>query len=398
VAQSLLVLDLTGSGFALGATMGVQFLPLLVLGPSAGVLIDRIRIPRLLTVTAVLAGVEALALGLLTTTGHINVAWILSLSFLLGIVQVGDRAAGQAFLAQLVPREQLPSAVGLSAVAQSVGRLGGPALAAALFAWRGPADCFYFNAASYGAVVVSLLLLRRRDLLPRTPQPRGKGQLREGLRFAWGSPLLRQVLIVNAVIGALTFNFPAFYSALTRLTFHAGPGAFGLAESLNAITAVSGGFVLARWLHKPTLRLLALAAALLGVSMLYSALSPTVTFFLVGMLPFGLVVVSYQTVAQSLLQQHTPNAMQGRVMSLFTLGTMGTTPVGGLITGWVTDAWSPRASIALGGIAPLLCAFVLVLAPARRWTRRFGRSTPVAEGTVPVPGPDVTSEGATLSP
>ncbi|HEY4332044.1 MAG TPA: MFS transporter [Ilumatobacteraceae bacterium] len=365
VAQSLLVLDLTHSGFDLGVTMGLQYLPILFLGPVAGVLIDRISIPRLLTATAVLAGLEALGLGVLTSTGHITVAWIWGLSLVLGIAQVGDRAAGQAFLAQLVERDRLPSAVGLSAVAQAVGRLGGPAVAAALYAWRGAAVCFYCNAGSYAAVVISLLLLRRRELIPRVPQPRAKGQLREGMRFAWHSPLLRVVLVCNAVVGALTFNFAAFYSSLTRLTFHAGASAFGIAESLNAITAVAAGFVLARRLHRPTARLFALGATTLGASLLYSAASPTLMVFLIGMPYFGIVVVGYQTVAQALLQQHTPNEMQGRIMSLFMLGTLGTTPVGGLLTGWLTDAISPRAALALGGIAPIACA-VWVLAAFRR--------------------------------
>jgi MFS family permease len=361
VAQALLVLDLTDSGFALGAAIGIQFLPLLLFGPLAGVVIDWLRIPRLLTITAALAGLEALALGLLTTTGHINVAWILCLSFVLGIVQVGDRAGAQVFLAELVPREQLPSAVGLSSVAQSVGRLGGPALAAGLYAWRGAAICFYANAASYIAVIISLALVRRRDLLPRLPQPRQQGQLRDGLRFAWGSPLLRNVLLANALIGMLTFNFPAFYSSLVRLTLHADASWFGVAESLNAITAVGGGFLLARRLREPRLKLFAVACALLGVSLLWSAGSPTLLLFLVGMPFFGLVVVIYQTVAQSLVQQHTPLDKQGRIMSLFMLGTMGTTPVGGLLTGWITDAVSPRAAIALGGIAPMVCAGWILL-------------------------------------
>ena len=369
VAQSLLVLDLTKSGFALGATMGVQFVPILVLGPYAGVLIDRVRIPRLLIITAICAGLEALALGVLSSTGHINIAWILGLSFVLGIVQVGDRAGGQAFLSELVPRRQIPSAVGLSSVAQSVGRLGGPALAAFLYAWHGAAICFYCNAGSYAAVVISLLMLRTRELVPRTPQPRVPGQLREGIRFAWSSPVLRNVLIVNAFVGALTFNFPAFYSSLVRLTFHASPSAFGIAESLNAITAVGGGVVLARSFRHPTIRLLAIASSLLGLSLLYSASAPNLTAFLAGMPVFGIVVVGYMTIAQSLLQQHTPLAMQGRVMSLFALGSMGTTPIGGLITGWVTDAVSPRASLALGGITPIACAAFLGVRYLQR--RRF---------------------------
>ena len=360
VAQSLLVLDLTGSGLALGAAMGVQFLPMLFFGPLAGVAIDRVRIPRLLTVTALCAGAEALTLGLLTSTGHINVAWILSLSFLLGMVQVADRSAAQVFLTELVERPLLPSAVGLSAVAQSVGRLGGPALAAGLYAWKGAAPCFYFNAASYVAVVVSLLVLRRDELIPRQPVPREPGQLRDGLRFAWRSPLLRTVLLANAAIGMLTFNFPAFYSSLVKLTFHGGATGFGVAESLNAITAVLGGFFLARRLHHPTMRLMALGCALLGVSMLWSAISPTLGLFLAGMPFFGAVVVVYTTVTQSLLQQHTPAEKQGRIMSLYMLGTMGTTPIGGLITGWITDQWSPRASLAVAGFTPLVCAAVVL--------------------------------------
>ena len=377
VAQSLLVLDLTGSGFALGAAMGIQFLPLLLFGPLAGVAVDRVRIPRLLTLTAVLAGGEALALGVLTSTGQINVAWILGLSFALGVVQVADRAAAQVFLTELVERPLLPSAVGLAAVAQSVGRLGGPALAAGLYAWQGAAPCFYFNAVSYAAVVVSLVVLRREQFVPRVPQPRERGQLRDGLRFAWRSPLLRTVLVTNALIGMLTFNFPAFYSSLVKLTFHAGDGWFGVAESLNAITAVGGGFVLARRLRQPTMRLVALTSVLLGVSLLYSAVSPTLALFLAGMPYFGAAVVSYTTVTQSLLQQHTPLEKQGRIMSLFMLGTMGTTPVGGLVTGWITDQWSPRASLAIGGLTPLICA-ALVASAARRVEPRPPATTFVA--------------------
>jgi len=167
-------------------------------------------------------------------------------------------------------------------------------------------------------------------------------------------------LALGAAIDMLTFNFPAFYSSLVKLTFHGGATGFGVAESLNAITAVLGGFFLARRLHHPTMRLMALGCALLGVSMLWSAISPTLGLFLAGMPFFGAVVVVYTTVTQSLLQQHTPAEKQGRIMSLYMLGTMGTTPIGGLITGWITDQWSPRASLAVAGFTPLGCAAVVL--------------------------------------
>ncbi|MEO5901937.1 MAG: MFS transporter [Ilumatobacteraceae bacterium] len=295
--------SVTGSGFALRAAIGIQFLPLLLFGPLAGVVIDRVRIPRLLMVTAALAGLEALTLGVLTSTGHINVAWILCSSFVLGVVQVGDRAGAQVFLAELVPREQLPSAVGLSSVAQSVGRLGGPALAAALYAWRGGAICFYANAVSYVAVIVSLLVLRQRELLPRPTLPRQKGQLRDGLRFAWQSPLLRSVLLANALIGMLTFNFAAFYSSLVRLTFHADARAV---PGRYAVLRVGRGDV-------PDRRAGARAAALAD---------------------------------RQAGPDHEPVHARHD----------GHDAGRGLITGWLTDAVSPRASLALGGVAPFLCA------------------------------------------
>ena len=365
IAQALLVLELTGSGFALGLVSAAQFLPLLLLAPIAGVWIDRIRIPRLLTITATVAGIEALTLGILTATGHVTVGWIFVLTLILGIAQVGDRAAGQAFLTELVGPELLPSAVGLAAVANSIGRLGGPAIAVALYAWQGPAVCFFFNAASYLAVVVSIALLRRRELLARTPQPRRRRQLRDGILLAWHTPVLRRVLLANAAIGGLTFNFPALYSSLCTLTFGAGAGAFGLAETLNAITAVAGGFLLARHFRQPTLRTYAAVAAALGASLLYSAASPTLLMFLIGMPYFGLAVVSYQIVAQVIVQQHTPDGMQGRMMSLLNVGTQGMAAIGGLVTGWLTDAISPRASLTLGGLAPVLCGlFVMSTRPS----------------------------------
>ena len=360
IAQALLVLELTGSGLALGLVSAAQFLPLLLFAPVAGVWIDRIRIPRLLSITASIAGLEALTLGILTATGQVTIGWIFGLTLVLGIAQVGDRAAGQAFLTELVGSELLPSAVGLAAVANSVGRLGGPAIAAALYAWQGPAACFFFNAASYLAVVVSIALLRRRELLPRTPQSRRPRQLRDGIIVAWRTPVLRRVLLANAVIGGFTFNFPAFYSSLCSLTFGAGAGAFGLAETLNAITAVAGGFLLARRFRKPTLGTYAAAAAALGASLLYSAVSPTLLVFLIGMPYFGLAVVSYQIVAQVIVQQHTPDGMHGRMMSLLNVGTQGVAAIGGVATGWLTDAISPRASLALGGLVPVLCALIVI--------------------------------------
>jgi MFS family permease len=251
--------------------------------------------------------------------------------------------------------------VALASAAQSVGRLGGPAIAAVLYASLGAAWCFYVNAASYMAVVVALLLLHRSQMIPRVPRPRLPGQFREGLRFVWRSPLHRSTLLCNAIVGCLAFNFPLFYSSLVTRDFHAGSLAFGIAESLNAVTAVLGGLILTRSPRTPSRRTYALACLGLGISLAWSAASPSVGIFYAGMLYFGASVVFYTTTAQSLIQQNTPRDMIGRVMSLFTLGIMGTTPIGGLLGGWVIDAFDPRAAIGLGAASLFVCGSVVAV-------------------------------------
>ncbi|MDQ3811987.1 MAG: MFS transporter, partial [Chloroflexota bacterium] len=188
VALSLLVLDLSNSGFALGATMSLQALPMLVLGPWAGVLLDRLPLRRLMLATALLGALQASALSLLAFSGWVNLPWILVLAVALGAVQAFDRPAAQAFLVELVPASALNGAVALASTTQSVGRLGGPALAALLYVWGGPGPVFAVNAISYLAVVAALLLLRSAELFPRAPQPHAPGQFRAVLRLAWQSP------------------------------------------------------------------------------------------------------------------------------------------------------------------------------------------------------------------
>lgn len=365
LALSLLVLHLTGSGFALGATLSLGAVPFLLLGPWAGTVIDRLQIRRLLMVTSSIACLQALTLGVVISGGYIDVWWVLALTFLLGFVQIFDRPASQAFLSELVPREQLPSAVALAGSAQSVGRLGGPAVAALVYASLGPAWCFYINAASYLAVVATVLLLRRAELIPRRPQPRRAGQFRDGLRFVWRSPIHRSTLIANAVIGCLAFNYPLFYSSIVTRDFHAGSLAFGIAESLNAVTAVLGGLILTRAPRRPSRRSYALACFLLGVSLAWSAAAPTLGIFYAGMLYFGAAVVFYSTTSQSLIQQNTPLELSGRVMSFYSLGLMGTTPIGGLLMGAVVDAYDPRAAIGLGAASLFACGIVTALLTRR---------------------------------
>ena len=360
VALSLLVLSLTDSGVALGAVMGMQSLPMIVLSPWAGAHLDRLPLRNVLLVTSVAGAAQAACMAVLSATGAINLAWVFGLSLVLGFVQTFDRPAAQAFLVELVPRDAVPSAVGFSSSAQSIGRLGGPALAAVLFAWSGSATVFAVNAVSYAAVVVALLVLRSSELLPRVLHSSKRTGMGNAIDFARRAPQVRDVLIANAVIGLLAFNFPTFLASMASLTFNE-PSLFGIAESLNAATALLAAFLLARYLRRATLALVGLAAIALGSSLLWTALSPTPVIFLASMLYFGLVVVAYTTSSQSLIQQHSPPEMGGRMMSLYTLGSMGTTPIGAVLVGLIIDHVSPPAAIGVGGASAIVSGTALVL-------------------------------------
>src|SRR5207248_2886635 len=189
-------------------------LPFMLLGPWAGTLLDRLPLRRVLFVTALLGAVQAACLAALAFTGTITLALLFVLAIGLGCVQVFDRPGGQAFITELVPRETIAGAVGLSSSAQAIGRLGGPALAAVLYAWAGAGSVFATNAASFAAVLLALVLLRRSELLPR-PTPSGhRTDMSTALWFAWRSPRIRAALIANAIIGLLAFNFPTFYASI----------------------------------------------------------------------------------------------------------------------------------------------------------------------------------------
>lgn len=379
VALSLLVLDVTGSALALGATMSVQALPYVLLSAWAGPILDRVSLRRLLPVTSTVGALQAATLTVLALTDGITVPWVVGLAFVLGCVQVFERPAVQAFLSELVPPAAIPRAVSLASSVQAFGRLGGPALAAVLYAWQGPALVFAVNAALYLLMIVALLLLRTDAMYPRERRHGSQTRLIVAVRYAMQVPALWPVLLGNAVVGLFAFNFGNFFATMSTLTFQQ-PSLFGIAESLNAVTAVLAGLLLARYLRTPTMRTVGIACGVLGCTLAWVALAPTPLLFLASMPFFGFAVVAYGAMAQSLVQQHAPREMVGRMMSLYTLGSMGTTPLGGLIVGLVSDLASPRAAVGLGAVSAILVGLALVV----RWQlerRGEGLQTGVAQTT-----------------
>jgi MFS-type transporter involved in bile tolerance (Atg22 family) len=228
-----------------------------------------------------------------------------------------------------------------------------------LYAWHGPELVFVVNAVSYLLVVFALALLRTDALYPRERRRGRQGRLMVAIRYAWNLPALWPLLLGNAIVGLFAFNFGNFFATMSTLTFQQ-PSLYGYGASINGTAAVLSGLFLARYLRKPTGRTVGLSCVALGAALTWIALAPTPLFYLIGMPFFGFAVVTYGAMAQSLVQQLSPREMVGRMMSLYTLGSMGTTPLGALLVGLASDYASPRVAVGLGAASALAVGVMLV--------------------------------------
>jgi MFS family permease len=367
VAQAWLVLELTGSGIALGTVTALQFLPTLVLGSWGGLIADRMDKRKLLVWTQAASGLFALLLGLLTVTHVVTLWMVYALALGLGVVTMIDMPTRQTFVMEMVGREHLTNAVSLNGVIVNASRIVGPAVAGVLIATVGVGICFLVNAGSYIAVIAGLLMMRTTELFRTKTTTRERGQLREGFRYVWRTPELRTPLLLMAVVGAIAYNFSVLLPLMVRFAFHAGAGAFGVLFSVMGAGAVVGGLAVAAW-GKVSRRVLAVAAVALGVSLGVAAVVPTLALEAVAMLPIGVAGTAFIAMSNSLLQLGATPQMRGRVMGLFAVVFLGTTPIGGPLMGWIAEHLGPRPAmgIAAGVTAAAGAITFLALRRARR--------------------------------
>jgi MFS family permease len=357
VAQAWLVLRLTGSGVALGTTAALQFLPVMLAGPWGGVVADRVDKRRLIMGTQAAAAGLALTLGVLTGTGVVRLWMVYGLAFGLGLINVLDMPARQSFVHEMVGRGNLLNAISLNGVIVNGSRVLGPALAGLLISTVGIAVCFLVNAASYVGVIAGLLRMDPERLERGVRVPRRHGQLREGLRYAWANPELRMPLLLMAVVGTLAFNFSVVFPLLVRFTFGREAQAYGTLFSLMGVGAVVGGLAVA-WVGRVTARSVAAFAAILGLLLFGVAAAPSMGILMLAVVPMGAATTAFTASSNSMLQLWSAPEMRGRVMALFTVVFLGTTPIGGLLVGWVAERFGPRAGLGLGAVATLAAGLV----------------------------------------
>ena len=364
VAQGWLVLELTGSGTALGMMAAAQFLPILLLAPYGGLLADRMDKRRLLIATQVALGSIALTLGILVVPGIVQLWMVLVLALMLGLVTAVDNPVRQSFVQEMVSAKRLRNAVSLNSVMVNTARAVGPAMAGILIATTGTGVCFLINAASYAAVVFALAGMDTRALHPTAPAGREPGQIRQGLTYVAHTPDLLVPLMMLALVGTLAYEFQVVLPLLARGPLEGGPGTYGLLTSAMGAGAVVGGLWVAG--HGRTgLRPLTVAAALFGAAILTTAAAPTIAVAMVALAVVGATSVGFLAVGNTTLQLTSDPRFRGRVMALWTVAFLGSTPLGGPILGWVSEHVSPRGGLVVGGVSCLLAAAIGAIAIAR---------------------------------
>ena len=360
-AQAWLVLTLTGSATTLGVIVALQTLPILLLGPYGGVVADRVDKRRAMILLQAMMGLQALTLGVLTISGGVRVWEIGALAVLLGINNAFENPARQSFMLEMVGSEHLRNAVSLNSVLVNVARTVGPAIAGVLIATVGEGVCFLLNAASFLAVIASLLTLDLAALCPSPPTERGPGQLREGLRYIRGQRDLAIPLLMMALVGTLAYEFQVTLPVMARQGLHVGAAGYGLMTAAMGAGAVAGGLVVAA-VGRTGLRMLVLASGAFGAVIVLAALAPTLPFELAALALVGGASISFMATGNSTLQLAAAPSMRGRVMSLWFVAFQGSTPIGGPLVGWVMAWAGARAGLGVGGVTCLLVALLGLLA------------------------------------
>ncbi len=381
VAQSFVVLDLTHSGTQLGLTSAARFLPMFVFGPLGGVFADRMDRRRVLYVTQTLSGLLAGVFAVTVGTHSIRLWIVYLLALALGFVNVFDNPARQSFISEMVSAKDLPNAVTLNSVAMNMARVFGAALGGVIAAAIGLALCFTCNALSFGAVLVSLAAMRGSELFPAKRVSRAKRQVRQGLRYVRSTPELFIPLLMIAVIGTLAWEFQVSLPLMASQVFHGGAASYGVMASVMGGGAVVGGLISAAR-SRPRARALCLAAIGWGIAILAAAVAPSMALELAALVFVGYGSITFNSLAKTTLQLAAKPEMRGRVMALWALAWLGSTPIGGPIIGWAGQAIGARWALVIGGLATLACG-VLALPALTRIDRRASRTAGPAQADHP---------------
>ena len=364
-ATGWLVWQLTRSGSALGINAALQFGPMLVIGAWGGVLADRFDKRKILITTQSLFAVVSVGLAFLVATDVITLWMVYTLSVVYGCITAIDNPSRQSFYVEMVGEESLTNAVSLNSAAFTGARVIGPAVAGLAIAGVGMAWCFGLDAFSYLFVLGALIMMRPAEFHAQPRSTREKGHLVAGLKYVWRTDELRRPLIVLAIMFTFVFNWQVLMPLLAEVSFHAGPREFGLLSAAAGIGSLIGAVTLAHANRHPGMGRLGVFSLLVGGSMVLVALAPTLGVAYITMVPLGYAAMCFMINGNTMLQLNAVPQARGRVMALYGIVFLGSTPIGAPIAGWLGQLLGPRVEFALTGVIAAGIG-VVVLAMRRR--------------------------------
>jgi MFS family permease len=357
IAEMWVVLSLTGSGLAVGVTTALQFLPMLIFGAWGGLIADRVPKRRLLLLTQGLHMIVPLTMFTLAAEGALVPWLVFGLVFIRGCVNAVDYPTRQAFVMEMVGSDRVVNAVSLNSVLVHSARVIGPAFAGILIATVGVEPCFALNAASFGFMIWVLAGLDTERLQPAEVAAPERGAVRAGLRYVRRDPELWIPLALMAVVGTLGYNFQAVLPLLARFTFHGGASTYAVLVAAMGLGAIVGALINgARGSVTPML--LIGASLVFGVLALLAAGAPSLGLEIAALAPLGAATVTLAASINSSLQLASEPSMRGRVMALYSIVFLGSTPIGGPLSGWLSEAIDPRAALVMAGVAGIAGALL----------------------------------------
>jgi MFS family permease len=353
IALAWLVVTITNSPVALGTATALQFLPILFLSLFAGVLIDRLPKRKIIIVTQSVSAIQAFILWALVVLKTITLLEIYALSLLIGLANAFDQPARQAFVAEMVPDEDVGNAIALNSLLFNAARTLGPAIAGFVIAAVGVAPSFLLNAISYVAVIAALISMRKSQL--RTFRSGGEFKMKEGLKeginFAVNEPAIASVLIVLIFVGTFGYNFNTVLPLLTKFVMNGGPEMFGVLTSSLGIGSMLGALIVAGK-QKPTRKFIYSFAVIFGIIDVAISFLRNYIFMIVFLLLLGFASIAYIASTNTSLQMNSPKELRGRIMGLYVVIFSGSTPIGALFTGFIADIFGTAMMVLIEG---LLC-------------------------------------------
>ena len=354
-AQAWLVLDLTGTPAALALVTVLQALPVTILTLFAGILIDRMQSRRLLVYVQIVITLEMAIMAILVLTNTIQYWQILVLATILGLASAVDFPTRASIISELVEPRLVPNGVALNSALNSAARIIGPGIGGWLIATWGTGVCFAVTTVVYGSTTLGLLVLKSSDFFPKRLARRTAvlGQLVEGLRYSFSTPMLAVNMLLAGFYGTFAYNWALVLPLMARFALDSGSEGFGALNMAMGFGSMVGAFLLATQI-KASLRLLFISALTFGVAIVVLARAPDMTVALGMLVCTGVLSVLFNATNNTLLQVEAREDIRGRVLGLYTFLMIGSTPVGGAFTGFVADTLDVRVALTINATICLI--------------------------------------------